>query len=199
MRSLTFLVALAIVWFCPAPLALAQNAPSALQALDQASAAARIGDNKAALESIWAAQEALWNQAPLSIRNAYFVTEQPENFGSYKPRANADFQDNEPLIFYTEPYGFTQLKGPDGTYGYSINGAFVIIDSSEKTLGGQDNLGPYEMRGHRTFSVENMLAMTIGVKGLPPGSYTLKVTLTDNLNPAKTVSVTKPFRLVGDE
>ncbi|MDR0548252.1 MAG: hypothetical protein LBI10_02400 [Deltaproteobacteria bacterium] len=171
----------------------------AIAALDKAKAAHSIGDNKTALEAIWVAQAAIWNAAPLGVKNVAFVTEQPENFGSYKPKNGIDFQSHEPIIFYSEPFGFTQRQESDGTYSYSINGAFAILDSQNKLLGRQDNLGPYEMRGYRTFSVENMLAMTIGVQGLPAGSYVLRVTLTDNLNPSKTTSVDQPFRLVGGE
>ncbi|MDR1872493.1 MAG: hypothetical protein LBS60_11350 [Deltaproteobacteria bacterium] len=179
-------------------LALAQTGADGAAALDKAKAAHAVGDNKTALEAIWVAQEAIWNQAPLGVRHVAFVTEQPENFGTYKPKATPDFQPHEPLIFYSEPYGFTQKKEIDGTYSYSINGAFAILDAESQIIGDQDNLGPYEMSGYRTFSVENMLAMTIGLQGLPPGSYTLRVTLTDNLNPSKTVSVDQPFRLVGE-
>ncbi|MDR2141340.1 MAG: hypothetical protein LBR11_06065 [Deltaproteobacteria bacterium] len=170
----------------------------AMAALNKAMAAHSIGDNKTALEAIWVAQQAIWNQAPLGIRNSHFVTEQPENFGSYTPKVGDDYRSHEPLIFYSEPFGFTQKKQADGTYSYSINGAFAIINSKKQTIGGQDNLGPYEMRGYRSFTVENMLVMTIGVQGLQPGSYILRVTLTDNLNPSKTATVDKPFRLVSE-
>ncbi|MDR1576881.1 MAG: hypothetical protein LBT86_01450 [Deltaproteobacteria bacterium] len=194
-----WLLAWSLVFFALTPVALAQTvAAKATAALDQAKTALAVEDFKTALEAMWVAQEAIWNQAPLAIRNAAFVTEQPENFGTYKPRANADFQEHEPLIFYSELYGFTQRKTDAGVYNYSINGAFTIIDSKNQPIGGQDNLGPYEMKGYRTFSVENMLAMTIGVQGLPVGSYTLRVTLTDNLNPAKTAFIDKPFRLVSE-
>ncbi|MDR2422373.1 MAG: hypothetical protein LBE01_03245 [Deltaproteobacteria bacterium] len=172
--------------------------PEATAALDRAKAAHVAGDDKSALEAIWVAQEAIWNDVPLGVRNVAFVVEQPENFGSYVPKEGADFQSHEPLILYSEPYGFTQQKEPDGTYAYSIYGAFAILDADERLIANQDKLGPYEMSGYRTFSVENMLAMTIGVQGLPAGSYVLRLTLTDNIRPEKTVSVDKPFRLVGE-
>ncbi|MDR1085349.1 MAG: hypothetical protein LBP22_10980 [Deltaproteobacteria bacterium] len=177
----------------------ASNITEAMAALDKAKAAFSVGDTKTALEAVWAAQEAIWIQAPLGMRNAAFVTEQPENFGTYTPKTGQDFKEFEPLIFYCEPVGYTQRKEADGTYSYSILGAFSIIDTDKnQTLGGQENLGPYEMHGYRTFSTETMLAMTIGIQGLPVGSYTLRVTLTDNLNQSKTAVVDKPFRLVGE-
>jgi hypothetical protein len=179
------------------PLVEAQPAPNIQAALEKAKLANAAGDNNSALEAIFQAMEAVWNQAPLAIRNAAFVTDQPENFGFYNPKPGDDFSSSEPIIFYCEPIGYTLKKEAGGTYGYSILGAFSILNADTgETLGGQDNLGPYELQGFRTFSTETMLAMTIGIQGLPAGSYTLKVTLTDNFQQSKTAAVTKNFRLV---
>lgn len=155
----------------------------------------RQGDYIGALDALWAAQEMMWRRAPLGVRNVAFVTEQPENFGSYKPKAGQDFKSPEPLILYCEPIGFTQAKEND-TYAYSIIGAFDILDANGKVLGGQKNLGPYEQSGYRTFSTETMLVMTIGIQGLPAGSYVMRVTLTDNLDRSKSVQLDKPFNIV---
>jgi hypothetical protein len=170
-----------------------------MAALDKAKAAHAVGDNLTALEAIWAAQEAIWNLSPLGIRNAAFVSEQPENFGTYKPKVGENFSPSEPLIFYCEPFGYTQKTDEYGAYHYSIIGAFSILDASGKVLGGQDNLGPYEQGGYHTFSTECMMAMTIGIQGLIPGNYTLRLTLTDNLDQTKSVQIDKPFNLVAVE
>jgi hypothetical protein len=180
------------------PVSLKAASQEAMMALDRAKASLAGGDDKAALEALAAAQEAIWKDAPMGVRNDMFVSEPPESFGSYKPKGGADFTPNEKLVFYCEPFGFTQRKENDGTFSYSINGAFAILNEKNEILGSQENIGPYEMSGYRTFSVENMLALTIGLKGLPSGSYVLRVTVTDNFNPQKTASVDKPFRLVGE-
>ncbi len=153
------------------------------------------GDHVAALDALWAAKEELWRKAPLAVRNVAFVSGQPENFGAYQPRAGEDFKSPEPLILYCEPIGFTQLE-ENGAYRYSIIGAFDIIDGTGRVLGGQKNLGPYEQSGYRTFSTETMLVMTIGIQGLAPGAYALRVTLTDNLDQTKSVRLDKPFNII---
>lgn len=163
--------------------------------LARADTACRQGDYIAALDSLWAAQEMVWRRAPLAVRNVAFVTEQPENFGTYKPKIGEDFKSPEPLILYCEPIGFTQIR-ENGTYRYSIIGAFDILDAHGKVLGGQKNLGPYEQSGYRTFSTETMLVMTIGIHGLPAGSYVMRITLTDNLERTKSVQLDKPFNIV---
>lgn len=165
------------------------------QALARADKAQQEGDYIGAMDALWQAQEKIWQRAPLGVRNVAFITEQPENFGTYQIKAGEDFKSPEPLIFYCEPVGFTQAKEGE-TYRYSIIGAFDIIDSNGLVLGGQKNLGPYEQQGYRTFSMETMLTMTIGIHGLPPGSYIMRVTLTDNLDLSKTVEVDKHFNIV---
>ena len=184
------------------PAALIMAVPHLLSAQDtvsrnlsQAGSAYQSGDHLGALDALWAALEEIWLQAPLGVRNVAFVTDQPENFGTYQPKDGEDFKAPEPLILYCEPIGFTQVK-TDGTYKYSIIGAFDILDSTGRVLGGQKNLGPYEQSGYRTFSTETMLVMTIGIQGLPAGSYVMRVTLTDNLDQAKSVQLDKPFNIV---
>ncbi len=163
--------------------------------LAKADEANRAGDYIGALDYLWQAQEAIWRKAPLGVRNVAFVNAQPENFGTYQPKVGENFKTPEPLIFYCEPVGFTQLKEGE-TYRYSIVGAFDILDAAGRLLGGQKNLGPYEQSGYRTFSTETMLVMTIGIQGLPAGSYILRITLTDNLDPTKSVELDKPFNIV---
>ena len=179
----------------------AQDQPAAdegvliLSELDKSKGAIINGDYIGGLDALWAAQEIMWRKAPLGVRSVAFVTEQPENFGTYQPKVGEDFKSPEPLILYCEPVGFTQLKEGE-TYKYSIIGAFDILDAEGKILGGQKNLGPYEQSGYRTFSTETMLVMTIGIHGLAAGSYTMRVTLTDNLDQTKSVQLDKPFNIV---
>ena len=153
------------------------------------------GDYTAALKSLDQAKEAIWNIAPLSVRNVHFIDGQPTNFGTYQPRVGTSFKSPEPLILYCEPIGFTQLKEGD-TYRYSLVGAVDILDETGKVLGSQQNLGPYAQSNYRTFSTETMLAMTVGIQGLPLGNYILQVTFTDTLKPNKLVKIKRPFTIV---
>ncbi|MDR2198940.1 MAG: hypothetical protein LBR53_05710 [Deltaproteobacteria bacterium] len=184
----------------PAPQASAQGSPAqgpdAMQSLRKAQDAHALGDNLTALEAIFQAQQAIWNFSPLGIRNAVFVLEEPEYFGTYKPKTGENFTSSELLIFYCEPIGYTQRLGPDGTYTNSLSWSFEILDQSGKTIGGGNNIGPYEHTGYRTFITEKMQTMTINMSQFPAGSYILQITMTDNLDPTKSVTVQKPFNLV---
>jgi hypothetical protein len=156
----------------------------------------RVGDNMTALESIWAAQEVIWNQSPLGVRNAVFVTESPVDYGAYRPKEGEDFKPSELIILYCEPFGYTQRKNPDNTYSFSYTWSFQIFDAQNNFLGGQNDIGPIVYDGYRSFKTENMLAATINVSNIPAGSYSLQITIKDDLNPAHSVDIRKPFNIV---
>jgi hypothetical protein len=192
-KVLTAILALLVILLvvCPNP-ASAQRVTQTMTALGRAQDAHGLGDNLTALNSIREAEEALWNSAPLGIRNVVFVTERPEKYGFFTPKVGEDFSEDEPLILYCEPIGYTQPKGADGTYNISIVPTVHIVDSQGQILGGEPR--PAEtMNGHRSFVTEFMLVSTISIRGLPSGTYTLKLTLTDNNDPTKSVEVEKVF------
>ena len=193
--QLILLWIIAITFFLPLSARAQAGAGSASQDLIEAAKLYNSGDYTVTLDKLSAATEAIWSQAPLSVRNVNFITAQPTNFATYQPRYGESFKSPEPLILYCEPIGFTQNKKGD-TYNYSLMGSFNILDDTGKVLGGQQNLGPYAQSNYRTFSTETMLSITIGIQGLPVGSYTLEVTLTDDLNSAKSVKIKKPFNIV---
>jgi hypothetical protein len=189
--SLALCLAAAVFLAFPSP-GSAQQVTQTMVALARAEDAHALGDNLTALNSIREAEEALWNSSPLGIRNVVFVTEQPEKYGFYSPKVGEDFTEDEPLILYCEPIGYTQPKGADGTYSISIVPSIHVINSQGQVLGGEPR--PAEtMAGHRSFVTEFMLVSTISIRGLPQGTYTLKLTLTDNNDPTKSVEVEKVF------
>jgi hypothetical protein len=168
----------------------------ALTALRKAEEAHVRGDNLTALEAMFTAQQAIWNLSPMGLRNAAFITEEPEYFATYKPKQGESFTSSELLILYCEPIGFTQRLGADGTYTNSLSWSFDILDQTGKAIGGGKDIGPYEHTGYRTFITEKMLTMTISMSQFPAGSYILQITMIDNLDQTKSVTVQKPFNLV---
>ncbi|MEW6266303.1 MAG: hypothetical protein AB1641_24785 [Thermodesulfobacteriota bacterium] len=161
-------------------------------AIDQASASLTKGDYTATIGNLREALEAVWNLAPLSVRNATFVVEPPGGYGVYTPRAGDSFPSLEPLLLYCEPVGYT-LKKTGDEYSSALTAGFAILDEKGTLLGGQPNFGLYENKS-RNFGTEYMMYLTFNLKGLPAGNYKLQVTLKDK-NSTKTVTFEKPFSI----
>jgi hypothetical protein len=173
--------------------------PEVTTNLERAINAHAMGDNIAALESLWAAQETIWNNAPLAVRNVAFVADAPETFGLYTPKVGEDFSDEDVIaLLYFEVFGFTQNKGPDGGYGYSLTVSATILDTKGNIVGVERNPTVYEKSGFRTFNAQCMLVSSLNLRGLPPGSYVMKVTIQDNNDPTKVVEVEKALNRLPD-
>ena len=173
--------------------------PEVMNSLEHAQSAHAVGDNISALESIWEAQEAIWNHAPLAVRNVAFVTTPPEIFGLYTPKVGENFMDEDTIVvLYFELFGFTQVKAPDGTYGFSLTISATILNPEGQVIGVERNPTVYEKSGFRTFNAQGMFFTSLNIRGLPPGSYILKVTIQDNQDPSKVVEVEKNFNRLPD-
>ncbi len=159
-------------------------------AISQANQAYYDGDYAKALDLLRDALQGVWNQAPLTARNVNFVDAPPEGPGQYHPRPDNIFESIDPILLYFEPVGYTVVKqGED--YKYALSSDFAVLDDQGKELGRQKDVGRSEATS-RMFNMELMMLLTINLKGLPSGKYTLVVTLKD-LNSDKTTTFEKPF------
>jgi hypothetical protein len=173
--------------------------PEVMNSLDRAQSAHAVGDNISAMESIWEAQEAIWNHTPLAVRNVAFVTTPPEIFGLYTPKVGENFSDDDTIVvLYFELFGFTQVKAPDGTYGYSLTISATILTPDGQVIGVERNPTVYEKQGFRTFNAQGMFFTSLNIRGLPPNAYVLRVSIQDNNDPAKVVEVEKNLNRLPD-
>jgi hypothetical protein len=129
-----------------------------------------------------------------------FVSEPPETFGLYTPKVGENYSDDDVIVLlYFEVFGFTQIRNPnDGAYGYSLTVSATILDTSGNVVGVERNPTVYEKAGFRTFNAQCMLVSSLNLRGLPPGSYVMKVTIQDNNDPTKVVEVEKSLNRLPD-
>ncbi|MDR2443323.1 MAG: hypothetical protein LBE31_07375 [Deltaproteobacteria bacterium] len=193
------LTALLLLFLAAAPArAQYQSAAEVINNLETAKRYIESNNNIQAMEAIWRAQELLWNQTPLGVRNVALVIDPPDSFGSYTPKVGEDFGDGEPIILYFEPFGFTQIKSADGTYSYSMTISTTILDTSGNVVGVEKNPTIYEKSGLRSFNIQPVLFTTLTLWGMPTGSYVMRVTVQDNNDPTKVVDLEKNFNRVPD-
>jgi hypothetical protein len=134
-----------------------------------------------------------WQKAPLTVRNAVFVTEEPKAFGIYDPRPSARFQSGEKLILYLEPVGYGWKDVGNGQFEFGFRVDLLLKTAAGETVGSQDNFGTFALKSrHR--NREFMAHLTLTLTDAPPGDYILSYKLHD-LETDKTATVDEPFTL----
>jgi hypothetical protein len=164
----------------------------------QGEQAAAVTDQAAmdkAIEDINAARaataEAL-NSAPLGFRHILFVSEIPEGFADYQPRADNIFKPDEPLIVYTEPIGVSWTKSGDEVSSKLVVD-FEILLPEGKIIAGHRGFGEFALSA-REPPLDFMTQFKIDVTGAPAGAYILGLTMHDT-NSGKSTTKDLPFEI----
>jgi hypothetical protein len=159
----------------------------------EAEALLQTGQAGPAFEALSDAVDSFWASAPLTIKQAYFVT--GEDGARFSPRPDGPFRSGETARVHLEPLG----------YGFSEDsGAFRIVLSTSieiRTPGGlilakTGNFGRLEWTGpakSRTFNGR----VGIDLPELKAGDYELLLTVNDEAT-HKTASVTLPFSVASN-
>lgn len=145
------------------------------------------------LESL---REAVWSAMPMGIARAIFVEKPAERYGSYKPRQNAAFRQDDTLHLYLEPIGFGHQAMADGSE-VSLLVDIGIENASGQRLINQANFAEVTERS-ATPTYEFAANISLAVAGFPPGSYTLEVTLKDQASD-KTTDTLLSFTVIDTE
>ncbi|MBU2551263.1 MAG: hypothetical protein KKB20_22815 [Proteobacteria bacterium] len=136
------------------------------------------------------AMQGVWEKTPLTIQNLTLITDQPQGYGVYTPRAGSEFESIDPLIVYFEPIGQTAKKQGDW-YTFSMSADFALLDAKDQVLARQADFYKSDTRS-RAFNTEFMMSFTVPLKGLAPGQYKAVFTLKD-MNSKKKVEFAQPF------
>jgi hypothetical protein len=146
-----------------------------------------------AFEAIETAREMLWKQSPLTFRKTIFVASEPGGFGMFDMRETTEFKRSEPLIIYTEPFGFAY--GRDGQmYIADMALDFEITDATGASVASQENFGSWALRS-RVPNKEFMGKLDYDFSGLEPGDYEVITTVRDR-NSDKRASFGMKFKLL---
>jgi hypothetical protein len=132
------------------------------------------------------------NKAPLGFRRILFVTDIPEGFAAYRPRADNVFAADEPLIVYTEPIGVAWKRDGD-EFSSKLVVDFEIRLPDGQVLAGQRGFGEFELQA-REPPLDYMSHIKLDVTGAPEGAYILGLTIHD-YNSGKSSSTDLPFEI----
>jgi hypothetical protein len=146
-----------------------------------------------AIETLNGAVGKVWAQAPLTVRKALFVSDDPPGFGLYTARPDSVFKASEVLVVYAEPVG----------YGFGKEGDQNVIDlavdvelknKAGQVLGEKADFGRLRLVSHAQ-NHEFMAKLSYNFSGLPAGEYEVVTTLRD-ASTGKTGSFALPFTIV---
>jgi hypothetical protein len=140
-----------------------------------------------------AALEAVWEKTPLTVRQAFFVTEHPSGFGEYTERSSHVFKPGEPLTAYVEPVGYGWKDDGNGTFDFGLSVDFLIKNKSGNIVAGKENFLHMAQHSHAK-NKELMLTLNLNLNGAPAGDYTVEYKLHD-LVTEKTATVDLPFTI----
>lgn len=155
--------------------------PVSAQSLDD------IAKAESALDTVWA-------KTPLTVRQAFFVTEPASGFGVYSKRPDAKFKQGEQLLAYAEPVGYGWKNNADGTYAFGFDIDLAIQSADGNQIMKKPNFAHLALTSHAK-NHEFMVSLTLDLTGADPGDYIAAYTLRDIASDKSTV-ITLPFTIV---
>jgi hypothetical protein len=121
---------------------------------------------------------AVWDELPLSVRNATLVTGTPKGFGQYERRASKSFKPDEPVTVYAELYGYGVADKASGGYIRDLSADLALVDGTGAVRANQIGFwSSSETFEHRP--LEMNLSFSATLSAFPPGDYLLRFTVHD--------------------
>jgi hypothetical protein len=143
--------------------------------------APRAASAETSLSSYDAVREALvavWDELPLSVRNATLVTGTPKGFGQYERRASSSFKPDEAVTVYAELYGYGVTDKANGGYIRDLSADLALVDGTGAVRANQIGFwSSSETFEHRP--LEMNLSFSATLSAFPPGDYLLRFTVHD--------------------
>jgi hypothetical protein len=160
----------------------------------EAEALLQSGEAAPAFEALSAAVDSFWTSAPLTIKQAYFVTG-GEDGGKFSPRPDGPFRSGETARVHLEPLGYG-FREDSGIFRIVLATSIEIRTPGGLILAKTEDFGRLEWAGRaksRTFNGR----VGIDLPDLKAGDYELLVTVSDGAT-QKTASVTLPFSVAAN-
>jgi hypothetical protein len=121
---------------------------------------------------------AVWDEMPLTIRNANLVSATPKGFGQYERRAGRSFKPDEPVVVYAELYGYGVTDRASGGVVRTLGADLALLDATGAIRANQIGFwGSEEV--FETRPLEMHLSFSATLSAFPPGEYTLRFTVHD--------------------
>jgi hypothetical protein len=131
-----------------------------------------------AYDAVREALVAIWDELPLTVRNATLVEGTPRGFGQFDRRAGNAFKPDEAVTVYAELYGYGVTSRANGGYIHELSADLALVDASGAVRANQIGFwSSSEIFAHRP--LEMHLSFSATLSAFPAGDYTLRFTVHD--------------------
>jgi hypothetical protein len=131
-----------------------------------------------AYDAVRAALIAVFEELPLSVRNATLVTGTPKGFGQYERRTERTYKPDEPVLVYAELYGYGVTTAAAGGYVRDLSADLALLDATGAVRANQIGFWT-SSETFETRPLEMHLSFSATLSAFPPGDYTLRFTIND--------------------
>jgi len=138
-----------------------------------------------AYDAVREALVAVWDELPLSVRNATLVEGTPKGFGQYKRRASNSFKPDEPVTVYAELYGYGVTLPATPGYIRELSADLALVDAAGAVRANQIGFWSSSER-FETRPLEMHLSFSATLSAFPPGDYVLRFTVHDKATDKQT-------------
>lgn len=184
------MIKLVLAFICAALLFGSAEAQDIAGQAKEAEALAGQGKFAEAIEALDVAVGALWDKAPLTVRRALWVADEPQGFGAYTPRLNNHYAAGAKMIVYSEPIGFGWRKAGD-FWKTDIAVDMAVKTPDGKELFRKDGFSKFEVTS-RARNREFYARLTYTLSGIPAGEYVIDTTMHDAVS-GKSGTFSLPF------
>ena len=129
-----------------------------------------------AYDAVRQALIAVFEELPLSVRNATLVTGTPKGFGQYERRTDRAFTPDQPVTVYAELYGYGVTSKASGGFVRDLSADLALVDSTGAVRANQ--IGFWS--SSEQFAIrplEMHLSFSATLSAFPPGDYLLRFTV----------------------
>ncbi len=128
---------------------------------------------------------AIWAELPLTVRNVALTDGPPAGYGDYTPHKGNSFTPGETIEVYAELLGYGFKDDGAGNFGAAVDADLALVDAAGTTVARKDRFVSIA-KSSREKILETDLAFTVTLSAFAPGSYTLHVSVHDEVSGKQT-------------
>lgn len=138
---------------------------------------------------------AVWNEMPLTVRNATLTEGTALGYGNYTPRPSNSYGVGEQIHVYVEVLGYGWKDNGDGTQSELLEADLSLLDAAGNSLANQAKFLSADIKSREKL-LETYLTLDATLSSFAPGDYKLQYIVHDRAA-GKDTTFEVPITLTG--